>query len=117
MAVFPEGTTSDGRGLLPFHANLLQAAVAVEARRCSRWRCASPTPRNAVSPAAMFLGDTTLAQSMWLLARGRDLVVRVELLPAQGSRHADRRALAELLRRQIGAALAARSAAVAASGP
>src|SRR5438477_74301 len=28
IAVFPEGTTSDGQGLLPFHANLLQAAIA-----------------------------------------------------------------------------------------
>ncbi|HSB99636.1 MAG TPA: lysophospholipid acyltransferase family protein, partial [Burkholderiaceae bacterium] len=26
VAVFPEGTTGDGRALLPFHANLLQAA-------------------------------------------------------------------------------------------
>ncbi|MDF3823608.1 lysophospholipid acyltransferase family protein, partial [Leptospira sp. 96542] len=25
LAVFPEGTTSDGQDLLPFHANLLQA--------------------------------------------------------------------------------------------
>ena len=30
VAVFPEGTTSDGHGLLPFHANLLQAAIATE---------------------------------------------------------------------------------------
>jgi len=28
MCVFPEGTTSDGQGLLPFHANLFQAAVS-----------------------------------------------------------------------------------------
>jgi 1-acyl-sn-glycerol-3-phosphate acyltransferase len=28
VCVFPEGTTSDGRGLLPFHANLMQAPVA-----------------------------------------------------------------------------------------
>ena len=28
IAFFPEGTTSDGRGLLPFHANLLQAAIS-----------------------------------------------------------------------------------------
>jgi len=28
IAVFPEGTTSDGSGLLPFHANLLQAAIS-----------------------------------------------------------------------------------------
>jgi 1-acyl-sn-glycerol-3-phosphate acyltransferase len=104
VAVFPEGTTSDGRGLLPFHANLLQAAIAVEAPVqpvALRYRDAA----NAVSPAAMFVGDTTLAQSMWKIACGRELVARVEWLPAHGSRHADRRALAELLRRDIGAAL------------
>src|SRR3954467_8707029 len=28
VAVFPEGTTSDGAGVLPFHANLLQAALS-----------------------------------------------------------------------------------------
>ena len=28
VAVFPEGTTGDGATLLPFHANLLQAAIA-----------------------------------------------------------------------------------------
>ncbi|MCI4441014.1 lysophospholipid acyltransferase family protein [Tibeticola sp.] len=27
LAVFPEGTTSDGRDVLPFHPNLLQAAI------------------------------------------------------------------------------------------
>ena len=42
LAVFPEGTTTDGHSLLPFHANLLQAAIATQ-RRCSRWRCASAT--------------------------------------------------------------------------
>ena len=30
LAVFPEGTTGDGREMLPFHANLLQAAVAAQ---------------------------------------------------------------------------------------
>ena len=30
VAVFPEGTTGAGRELLPFHANLLQAAIATE---------------------------------------------------------------------------------------
>src|SRR5271170_6750511 len=32
IGVFPEGTTSDGRSVLPFHANLIQAALAVNAR-------------------------------------------------------------------------------------
>ena len=31
VAVFPEGTTGDGRDVLPFHANLLQAAIATGA--------------------------------------------------------------------------------------
>jgi hypothetical protein len=31
LAVFPEGTTGDGRAMLPFHANLLQAAVTADA--------------------------------------------------------------------------------------
>ena len=30
VAIFPEGTTSTGHGLLPFHANLLQAAISTE---------------------------------------------------------------------------------------
>ena len=33
LAVFPEGTTGDGHGLLPFHANLIQAAIAAQAQR------------------------------------------------------------------------------------
>ena len=31
LAIIPEGTTSDGVSLLPFHANLLQAAIATNA--------------------------------------------------------------------------------------
>ena len=31
LAVFPEGTTGDGRTLLPFHANLIQAAISAHA--------------------------------------------------------------------------------------
>jgi len=93
VAVFPEGTTGDGHSLLPFHANLLQAAIAtgvpvqpVVLRFSDR--------EHAVSPAAAFVGDTTLAQSLWMLACGRGLRVQVDVLPPQGTRHADRRALA-----------------------
>jgi 1-acyl-sn-glycerol-3-phosphate acyltransferase len=31
LAVFPEGTIGDGRQMLPFHANLLQAAISADA--------------------------------------------------------------------------------------
>ena len=100
IAVFPEGTTGDGATLLPFHANLLQAAISVEvpvqgiALRYS-------DPQHRFSPAAQFLGETTLLQSVWRMLSARGLSVHVDLLAPQGARHADRRALAALLREQI----------------
>jgi 1-acyl-sn-glycerol-3-phosphate acyltransferase len=104
VAVFPEGTTGDGRTLLPFHANLLQAAIATS------------TPvqpvvlrffdaEHAVSPLAHFLGETTLAQSAWRFVCARGLNVEVKVLAPQGTAHADRRRLAEHLRETIAAEL------------
>ena len=100
VVVFPEGTTGDGATLLPFHANLLQAAVA------------TGTPVQPVvlrysdaahrfSPAVQYLGATTLVQSARRVLSAQDLCVHVELLAPQGARHADRRALAALVREQI----------------
>lgn len=100
VAVFPEGTTGAGPEPLPFHANLLQAAVA------------TGTPVQPVvlrfsdaggrfSSAVEFLGDTTLLQSVWRVVSARGLTAHVELLPPVGTEHADRRALAEHLRALI----------------
>lgn len=104
VAVFPEGTTGDGKALLPFHANLLQAAIAVEAPVqpvALRYRDRD----QAISPAVEFLGDTTLAQSLWRIACGRGLVVQVTALGSRGSAHADRRSLAAVLRADLASAL------------
>ncbi len=106
VAVFPEGTTGDGRALLPFHANLLQAAIAT-ATPLQPVVIRYADAGHAVSPAAEFLGDTTLARSLWRLACGRGLVVHVTVLPPLGSAHADRRALAEHVRQSIAERLAA----------
>jgi 1-acyl-sn-glycerol-3-phosphate acyltransferase len=106
VAVFPEGTTSDGTGLLPFHANLLQAAIASGAP-VQPVALRFSDPHHAVSPSAAYIGDTSLVQSLWWIAGADGLVARVRLLPAEGARHADRRALAEHLRQQIAAALGA----------
>ena len=97
VAVFPEGTTSDGHDVLPFHANLLQAAIATEAPVqpvVLRYRDA----RSAVSQAASYVGDTSLAASLWSTVTADALVAEVIVENAQGTRHADRRALAEHLR-------------------
>jgi 1-acyl-sn-glycerol-3-phosphate acyltransferase len=104
VAVFPEGTTGSGRELLPFHANLLQSAISTGtpvqgvALRYS-------DALHSVSPAAEFLGDTTLLQTVWRMLSTPGLSVHVQLLPALASTHAERRALTEAVRVQIDAAL------------
>jgi 1-acyl-sn-glycerol-3-phosphate acyltransferase len=104
VAVFPEGTTGAGPVLLPFHANLLQAAIATGTPvQGVALRYSDPAHR--FSPTAQFLGETTLLQSVWRILGARGLSVHVEPLAPQGARHADRRALAEQLRLQIEAQL------------
>jgi 1-acyl-sn-glycerol-3-phosphate acyltransferase len=104
VAVFPEGTTGDGATLLPFHANLMQAAISTGTPvQCVVLRYSDPEHR--FSPAAQFLGETTLLQSVWRMLSAQGLCVHVEMLQPQGARHADRRALSEYLRCQIHAQL------------
>jgi 1-acyl-sn-glycerol-3-phosphate acyltransferase len=106
VAVFPEGTTGGGETLLPFHANLLQAAIAAGAPvQGVVLRYSGPAHR--FSPAVQFLGDMTLLHSVWRVLSAKGLCVHVDVLMPQGARHADRRALAELMRNQIQAQLQA----------
>lgn len=104
IAVFPEGTTSDGRGVLPFHANLLQAAI-VGGARIQPAVLRFSDPDHAVSPAAEFIGETTLVQSVWRLVSARGLRVRVRWLPPVESAGANRRELAADLQRRVEAEL------------
>jgi 1-acyl-sn-glycerol-3-phosphate acyltransferase len=104
VAVFPEGTTASGRTLLPFHANLLQAAISTHTR-IQPVALRFSDREHAVSPSAEFLGETTLAQSLWRLAAADGLMAHVTLLPPRATAHADRRALAQTLRADIEAAL------------
>jgi 1-acyl-sn-glycerol-3-phosphate acyltransferase len=104
VAIFPEGTTSTGHGLLPFHANLLQAAISSGTPVqpvALRFSDAS----HAVSLASEFVGATTLLESLWRTAGADRLVVRLAFLAPVPTEGADRRALAERLRDDIAEAL------------
>jgi 1-acyl-sn-glycerol-3-phosphate acyltransferase len=104
VAIFPEGTTSTGHGLLPFHANLLQAAIATATPvQPAALRFSDAT--HAVSEALEFVGETTLLQSLWRSACGDGVVARLALLPPRDSAGCERRALAARLRADIAAAL------------
>ncbi len=100
LAVFPEGTTSDGNGVLPFHANLLQAAISTgTAVQPVALRYSDPS--HAISPAVAYIGDTSLLQSLWMVVGASGLRVHVRVLDAHATEHADRRALANYLHQQI----------------
>jgi 1-acyl-sn-glycerol-3-phosphate acyltransferase len=105
ICVFPEGTTSDGVELLPFHANMFQAAVSAGAPVqpiCLMYEDAQG--RQSTAPA--YVGDITLGQSLDALLRDGPLTVHLYVgapLPA-GS---DRRALARDAQSAVASALAA----------
>jgi 1-acyl-sn-glycerol-3-phosphate acyltransferase len=99
VALFPEGTTSEGHGVLPFHANLLQAAISAHAPMqpiALRYADAD----SPVSAAAAYVGDTSLLESLRRVLLAERLQVTLTLLAAQPAT-LDRRGAAECLRAQI----------------
>lgn len=65
VAVFPEGTTSDGVHMLPFHANLLQAAISVNApvQPVAITYVDAGSRQRSLAPC--YIGDDTLVVSIW----------------------------------------------------
>jgi len=76
VAIFPEGTTTDGTHLLGFHAALLQPAV--ETGRPVLPLAISyhdATGRHSLAPA--FAGETTLAECFGAILANRSLIVQL----------------------------------------
>ena len=91
LAVFPEGTTGDGREMLPFHANLLQAAVGAQAPVQPVGLRFVDKATGATSFAPSYIGDETLVGSIWrtLCAPAIEAVVHYGVPEQAGGR--DRR--------------------------
>ena len=108
LAVFPEGTTSDGTHLHPFHAALLQpaidAGVAVTPVAISY---EDVQGNRSLLPA--YAGDTTLWETFCAMLSARQLVVRLQVgtpvLVNECSGNRGRKQLAQSLRDQIEKAL------------
>ena len=82
VAVFPEGTTGPGDGLLPFHANLLQAAIVTgTAVQPVVLRYSQPGQR--FSAAARYCGNATLVGSVLRVIAARGMVAHVDFLPVE----------------------------------
>jgi 1-acyl-sn-glycerol-3-phosphate acyltransferase len=101
LAVFPEGTTSDGQQVLPFHANLLQAAIELDAPiQTVAIRYVDRASGHATQHAA-YINDDTLVQSIWRVLSAPPMVVHVHFGEPQKSNGRNRRAWAADLRREI----------------
>lgn len=101
LAVFPEGTTSDGVALLPFHANLLQAAVSQDApAQPVALRFVDRATRQ-TSLAPIYVGDDSLVGSIWRTLTGPPLDAVVTLGEPQRAQGRNRRAWAADLREEV----------------
>ena len=101
VAVFPEGTTGDGNALLPFHGNLIQAAISAGApvqpvglRFVDR-----STGRDSIGP--LYLGDDTLVGSLWRTLAGAPFEAHVRFGGLQFAQERDRRHWAQALREEV----------------
>ena len=101
LGVFPEGTTSDGSGLLPFHANLFQAAIAANAPIQPVALQFINTRTGAQSTAPCYVGDDTLVGSVWRTVTTPDIAVVIHFGEPQYAGGRDRRALAAALRQAV----------------
>ena len=65
LAAFPEGTTSDGLHMLPFHANLIQAAIPHQVPVQPVGMRFIDTRSGERSFAPCYIDNETLMQSLW----------------------------------------------------
>ncbi|MEI7515867.1 MAG: lysophospholipid acyltransferase family protein [Betaproteobacteria bacterium] len=91
LAVFPEGTTGDGSTVLPFHANLLQAAISADAPVLPLGLQYQDARSGAPSLAPCFVGDDTLVASIWRTLRASELRAVVHFGQPQFALGRDRR--------------------------
>jgi len=112
VAVFPEGTTTDGATLLRFHASLLQPIVEAQGHVVPvaiRYRSMD----GAHSTVPAYVGDESFATSFWRVCGARRLVVEIHAAAPLTAHGANRRDLARAAEEAIRTALALPGAATA----
>ena len=105
VAFFPEGTTAAQGGLMPFHANLFEAAIDAGVI-VQPYALEYLDANGALHPAVDFTGDITFAASMLAILSGAAVRARLVCLPALDARGAHRRELAAGAAQAVALALA-----------
>jgi 1-acyl-sn-glycerol-3-phosphate acyltransferase len=103
VVVFPEGTTSDGGTLLPFHGNLIQAAITARVPVQPVGLRFVDAATGADSRGPLYLDDDTLVGSFWRTLAGPAFVARVRFGVPQTAHGRDRRGWAQDLREDVDA--------------
>ena len=101
LAVFPEGTTSDGRSLLPFHANLIQSAIDAGAPVQPMSLKFVDARTGTVTLAPCYIGDDTLVASIWRTLTAPPITAVVHFGLPQPSPGRERREWALALRHDV----------------
>lgn len=105
VAFFPEGTTAAQGSLLPFHANLFEAAIEAEVP-VQPYAVRYLDRNGKLHPAADFVGDMTFVQSMFAVLDAGGMTAELTVLPViDTSAASHRRDLAEAARDAIAAVL------------
>lgn len=112
ISVFPEGTTSDGSGILPLHANLFQAAVSAGTPVQPVLLRYTDARTGAHSAAPAYVGDDSLGLTLRRMAAAPRIKVQVQYLPPiepQADRRELSRAVHAALLQALGASGVARA--------
>lgn len=101
VCVFPEGTTTDGSKVLPFHANLMQAPVAagLPVQPVSLSYLDAATGQPTLAPA--YIDDITLMECLNAILKSPPIKVRLTVGPQLLAKEASRRELAEAAREVV----------------
>jgi 1-acyl-sn-glycerol-3-phosphate acyltransferase len=101
IAVFPEGTTTDGEGLLPFHANLLQAAISAGAPVQPAALRFADAASGETSQAPRYIDDDNLVSSLWNTLKAPPLLAIVRFGAPQSPEGRERREWARSLHEDV----------------
>jgi len=104
VGFFPEGTTSSQGTLLPFHANLFEAAIDAQAP-VQPFALSYVDDAGRPHPSVDFIGDMTFAASMVAILGGPPVRARLACLPAIATIGAHRRDVAAAAQAAVAGAL------------
>ncbi|CAN7206476.1 lysophospholipid acyltransferase family protein [Massilia sp. LjRoot122] len=104
VAFFPEGTTSRQGEVLPFHANLFEAAIDAKVP-VQPYALSYVDAAGAFHPSVDYVGDTSFVDSLFTILEGRPVIARLQCLAPIDATGAHRRELAQAAEDAVAATL------------